>query len=84
MIGPDVGYYMVCRIHAELAQVVQLARLPGLDAYPCIGVRGTVMGLVAGVLAPLVAGTGTLVLVLGPLLVTALYSGLATKKWTIG
>tara|TARA_R110002060_G_scaffold10406_4_gene15479 strand:- start:2524 stop:2736 length:213 start_codon:yes stop_codon:yes gene_type:complete len=33
------------------------------------------MGLVAGVLAPLVAGTGALVLVLRPLLVTALYSG---------
>ena len=73
MIGPDVGYHMMCRVHAELGEVVQLPGLPGLDAYPCIGVGGTVMGLVTGVLASLVARTRTLVLVPGPLLVTALY-----------
>jgi len=73
MIGPDVGYHMMCRVHAELGEVVQLPGLPGLDAYPCIGIGGTVMGLVTGVLASLVARTRTLVLVPGPLLVTALY-----------
>jgi len=68
MVSPDVGYHVVGGIYAQLAQVVELSGLAGFYADACVGVRRAVVRLVAGVLAPLVARTGTLVLVLGPFL----------------
>lgn len=73
MVGPDVRDHMVGGIDAQLGEVVQLPGLARFYADPRIGVRRAVMGLVAGVLAPLVARSRALVLVLGPLLVAALY-----------
>jgi hypothetical protein len=73
MVGPDIGDHMVRRVHTELAQVVQLPGLAGLYADTRIGVGGTVMGLVAGVLTALVPCSRPLVLVLGPFPVPAFY-----------
>src|SRR5690606_4236399 len=47
--------------------------LPRFYAYPRIGIGGAIMGLVTGVLAALVARSGTLVLVVAPAFGTALY-----------
>ena len=68
MVRPDIRYDMVGGIYAQLAQVVELSGLAGFYADACIGVRRAVVRLIAGVLAPLVARTGTLVLLLGPFL----------------
>ena len=59
---------MVGSVHAQLGEVVQLAGLARLYADTCIGVRRAVVSLITGILAPLVARTGTLVLLLGPFL----------------
>jgi len=73
MVGPDIGDYMVRRVHTKLGEVVQLPRLARLDADPRIGICWTVMCLVAGVFTPLVPCAWPLVLVLGPFFVAALY-----------
>src|SRR6056297_905343 len=73
MVGLDIGNHMMRRINAQLAQVIQLSGLAGLYTDPSIRVGGAVMGFVAGVPASLVPCTRALVLVLGPLPVTALY-----------
>ncbi len=63
MVGPNVRDYVVGGIDGKLGEVVQLPGLAGLYTDPCIGVRRTVMGLVAGILAALVARSRPLVLV---------------------
>ena len=73
MVGPDIRYHVIGRIHTQLAQVIQLSGLARLYAYTRIGVRGAVVCFVARVLAPLVTRPGALVLVLGPFFVAALY-----------
>ncbi len=73
MVRPDVRYYMVGGIHAQLAQVVQLPGLARLDADTRVRVHRTVMGLVARVLAALVPCPRPLVPVLRPFPVPAFY-----------
>ncbi|VXC38324.1 hypothetical protein MARI151_80001 [Maribacter litoralis] len=75
MVRPDIGNYMMGGIHAQLTEVVQLSCLARLYAYPGIGVGRTVMGLVARILCSLVSGARSLILVLRPFFVPALYRG---------
>ena len=63
MIGPDIGNYMMGRVHGQLREIVQLPGLARLYANTGIRVSGTVVRLVAGVLTALVPRSGTLVLV---------------------
>ena len=73
MVGPDIRYHVIGRIHTQLAQVIQLPGLARFYADTRIRVRGAVVCFVARVLAPLVASSRPLVLVLGPFFVAALY-----------
>ncbi len=80
MVGPDICYHVIGRIHTQLAQVIQLPGLARFYADTRIRVRGAVVCFVArvpaspaGRLAPLVTSSRPLVLVLGPFFVAALY-----------
>lgn len=73
MVGPDIRDHVMGRVHGQLREIVQLPGLARLYADTGIRVGGTVVGLVAGVLTALVPRSGTLVLVLGPFFVAALY-----------
>src|SRR5690606_39915078 len=73
MVGMDIRDDMVPSVHAQLTHIIELTRFSRFHTDARIGIRGTVMGLVTGVFTTLVARALTLVLILCPLLVTALY-----------
>lgn len=73
MVGPDISDYMMGRIHTELGEVVQLPGLTGFNTDPRIGVRRAVVRLVRSIFRTLVPRSRSLVLIIRPLLVPALY-----------